>query len=502
MRLLDSHDSRSRLEHPAFARHMVLDYACFPDFSSQKGLVVVNRGQVATACKESGAYRDHTNVASWPRRPAHITLDTHGLFCSRWSPDCSMIAFTVDTDLYVIDSFTGKKVTSFPVHQETVTEVLWDPDCDPEELGFFTGSLDKTIRLWRNGRQVEVLKHHSNWIRALAYHDKLLISGCMSEEIVGWDRQSGTLKFRTSKLTSPDSHNQQNFINSLNYLSFAKTFGNSVFASATRDGRIQVFDSRLLGLSGGKSVFMFKAHNSKVNSVCFSESNMSMVTAGRDSSVRIWDVRKLPQYLECAERGTAPELSSVRDLSKHTCINYSIPAFFWGNEKLIVTGSENGSAYVYNVDDGTVANTISCGTDAVVHTSGSTDGTMRLITSGKDEMMIWSPCFDVASTFEGMMNFVPSELNDFAPRSDLSPEERAAIEVNRAVWEGVMRNHGDSVISMFQRHGWNMSDGFQDLLQRQNSGSPAEVADLLQFLSIYAQESSRVMGLQNARFRR
>ena len=54
---------------------------------------------------------------------------------------------------------------------------------------FYTSSLDKSIRLWRDYEVVDIYTEHSDWIRKidLSYLDRYLISGCVSGQIHVWD---------------------------------------------------------------------------------------------------------------------------------------------------------------------------------------------------------------------------------------------------------------------------------------------------------------------------
>jgi len=52
-----------------------------------------------------------------------------------------------------------------------------------------TGSLDKTLRVYKDYKNVGVFVDHKDWIRCLglSYDNFVLISGCVSASIVAWD---------------------------------------------------------------------------------------------------------------------------------------------------------------------------------------------------------------------------------------------------------------------------------------------------------------------------
>ncbi|EGR30327.1 hypothetical protein IMG5_134760 [Ichthyophthirius multifiliis] len=92
----------------------------------------------------------------------------------------------------------------------------------------------------------------------------------------------------------------------------------------------------------------FKTHTNKLNSFQFNQNDTQVITAGRDNSIRIWDLRYIKQsnYFD--------ESQCVQVFQQHKCQGYNIPAFYINGEKGIITGSENGKIIIYDISKGKV----------------------------------------------------------------------------------------------------------------------------------------------------
>src|SRR5690606_7923671 len=116
-----------------------------------------------------------------------------------------------------------------------------------------------------------------------------MVSGCVSSTICGWDVEAAKVVFRISHNPS----NNRNILNSVNSLNFANQNSN-VFVSGCRDGYVRLYDKR----TDKKCIMEFLAHGtllkpSKVNYVEFGIDDLMLISSGRDSCIRLWDVRNL-----------------------------------------------------------------------------------------------------------------------------------------------------------------------------------------------------------------
>ena len=110
--------------------------------------------------------------------------------------------------------------------------------------------------------------------------------------IKGWDVEMGKNVFVIQ------NRQQEAFLNTINSLKFSNGNenifvsgfkGNINFVLGTRDGLIKIFDFR----NTQKPAIEFFGHVTKLNSAMFNSSNQFLLSSGRDSVARLWDIRKL-----------------------------------------------------------------------------------------------------------------------------------------------------------------------------------------------------------------
>jgi WD40 repeat protein len=135
-------------------------------------------------------------------------------------------------------------------------------------------------------------------------------------------------------------------MNTINCLAFPKTSEN-IFLAGSRDGMVKAYDIRSNASDNGP-VLSFKAHSKKLNQVCFNSSDSLLLTSGRDSSIRLWDLR----FLRTDPSDYPSDLSFLSQYTSHLCVNYSIGASFLpstSDASFLLTGSEDSLIYVYDV---------------------------------------------------------------------------------------------------------------------------------------------------------
>lgn len=108
------------------------------------------------------------------------------------------------------------------------------------------------------------------------------------------------------------------------------------------------------------------AHGKKVNVALFTKDNTQILTAGRDNSIRLWDTRVYADCRQtiCKKNTIDPKVLQV--YNQHQCEGYNVSTCFMGNEKYIITGSEDNNAYIYETETGKVVKTLK-GNSNVVH---------------------------------------------------------------------------------------------------------------------------------------
>jgi WD40 repeat protein len=152
-----------------------------------------------------------------------------------WSGDNQRLAVAGGSpgeggEVIVFDTRTWRPVRTLRRHADVVYAVAWKPGT--RDLA--TGSLDKTVRLWKAdfGTCVGVLKDHADAVLSVVY--------------------------------SPDG---------------------KLFASGSADRSVKLFD-----VSTGKRLAALTAHQDAVTRVCFNHDGSLLATAGADKTLRVWKV--------------------------------------------------------------------------------------------------------------------------------------------------------------------------------------------------------------------
>lgn len=222
-----------------------------------------------------------------------------------------------------------------------------------------TCSLDKTIKLSKNFKVIKEYTAHNDWIRCIAVNNskKNFLSGCISSVIKYWDFEKGSIILTVD---NPPSNNETlNTVNSVKFLDNNE----SIFLTAYRDGYIRIYDVRTrskgsnLNNSNNNSSIMpvqaFKAHNNKLNCGKLSKSNNYILTSGRDSLGRLWDFRNLPiDSKEALDKNEIDKSKVITQYKGHKCSGFNIEIFYYNKENNVITGSEDGSIYIYDLFSG------------------------------------------------------------------------------------------------------------------------------------------------------
>lgn len=199
-------------------------------------------------------------------------------------------------------------------------------------------SLDKTIQLWKDFENKHTFLDHSDWVRCLSLSkdNKHFLSGCVSSVVKLWDLETQSV-VKTINNQNPDP----DLLNTVNSLMFMN-MDDHVFLCGLRNGTVKLFDTRVDTFN--HLTREFKAHKNKLNSIKFNHNDKYLLSSGRDSLCRLWDMRKLPI-------GENPDLNAnycVNEYKGHLCKGFNIETNFFCQEKYIVTGSEDSFIYIYD----------------------------------------------------------------------------------------------------------------------------------------------------------
>ncbi len=324
-----------------------------------------------------------------------------------------------DCKVRVFDVASGRLEGSVGGHSELVTSVCWlGPGSPAAGRGFFTSSLDKTVRLWLDYRPAGAWRDHGDWIRcmALAPAGETLLSGCVSSRVFGWDAATGRVKFRLALKGASKGGTggagagappgarlcNSTFDNSVNSLCFSPGSPN-LFVSGVREGTVCFWDARCLGQGPTASV---QAHDWKLNRVELARGGTLLATSGRDGALRMWDARKLgPAGLgrtrgegrPGAKRGHggAAKREILWEGRSHSCRSYNVGCTFLNGDHSVATGSEDGAVWVYDTDTGRPRRALT-GHTSVVHCVSAppaASGRMVLASCSIDSsnINVWTP---------------------------------------------------------------------------------------------------------------
>ncbi|KAL4497207.1 hypothetical protein ABPG72_019527 [Tetrahymena utriculariae] len=247
---------------------------------------------------------------------------------------------TQDHQIKIWGVLNQKQLGILQGHNEIVTCIVWFQGKEENEL-LATCSLDKTIKVWKGEECIDSLEEHQDWLRclSLSQDNTKMLSGCVGSNVYYWDLEKKKVLYRIKH-----NRNQEN-INTINALGFKSN--SSEFFVGTRDSIIQIYDVR----DTYKPTLKFYSHRKKLNSACFSENQYNILTSGRDSSLRLWDIRYIPTF---NESDLSEVKGYVQEYTQHRCEGYNIPALFMNNEESIITGSEDNRIIIYNTSNGEI----------------------------------------------------------------------------------------------------------------------------------------------------
>ena len=271
------------------------------------------------------------------------------IFCLNFNDTGNLMATSNQDHTMEIWNMNSKKLKQkISAHSEIVTDIeFFHGELDNQYM--LSSSLDKTIRLWKNLKCSHTFTEHSDWVRCLNVRqdNTQFLSGCVSSVIKLWDIPTQRV------IASVKNINQnQNILATVNSLSFLNENKN-LFLTGLRSGEVKLFDQRIKNKNDEFTknmgeVHSFKAHYQKLNNCILNSTDKYLVTSSRNSVIRLWDFRKLPNEND-TEEIIKKNQKYIYEYNQHKCVGYNIPCSFYNNEQYIITGSENYYFYIYDI---------------------------------------------------------------------------------------------------------------------------------------------------------
>lgn len=368
----------------------------------------------------------------------------------------------INMELWGVPQKKIKKI--FSDHKEVVTDVAFfhgEKDC----YNFLSCSLDKTIKLYKDFKNIVTFNEHNDWVRALAisYDNTQFLSGCVSSIVKLWDLNKKIVIGNINNQTDDNS----NFMNTVNSLKFFDS-NHNIFMIGFRSSDIKICDERIRGNNNNIAVVQtFKAHNQKLNTAKINKSEKYILTSGRDSSVRLWDFRKLPKK----EEKTKYEF--INEYNKHICTGYNVECNFYDNENYIMTGSETGSIFIYDVMNSSKYKEIKTHLKCINLIKEIPNQINSFAFVGLAESAIF-----ICNSEKNISKFYEKEENSNSEEDKYNLDDEDEIEdknqeICSSIVEDIMKDYGDIILKNFHKNNMTSNNGvnFVNMLEIvQNAG--------------------------------
>ena len=367
-----------------------------------------------------------------------------------------------------------KKVISD--HKEIVSDAVFLHG-ENNNSSFLTGSLDRTIKLYKNFENVHTFYEHNDWVRALniSYDNNYFLSGCVSSVVKLWDLNK---KIVIGNIINQNEN--QNFMNTVNSLSFFRT-NPHLFLIGYRSGDIKICDIRASYANTDKinqiSVTQtFKAHSQKLNTAKLNQSDRYILTSGRDSTLRLWDMRKIPEEKNISNNINNNDYNHnfINEYNKHKCTGYNVECNFYHEEKYLITGSETGTIIIYDIFNPNKYKEIKTHLKCVnlVKQIPNNSNSFAFAGLAENAVFIYDSIKNISKFYNKDENNISEEEKYLMDDEDDMVQDKSQEILNNII-EDIMKEHGDVILKTFHKNNMTYNNGinFANFLQMmQNSG--------------------------------
>ncbi|KAI4371363.1 hypothetical protein MLD38_019608 [Melastoma candidum] len=191
------------------------------------------------------------------------------------SSDASFLACACGSSVNLVDASNSSIRSSIDCGSD-VTAISLSPD----DRVLFSADHSRQIRVWEvsTSKCLRSWKGHDGPVMSMACHASggLLATGGVDRKVLLWDVDGGFC-----------THFFRGHEGVVTVIAFHPNPETSLVLSGCDDGTIRVWN-----LFSKKSVSVLREHNSRVTSLTFSEDGWTLLAAGRDKVVSMWDLHK------------------------------------------------------------------------------------------------------------------------------------------------------------------------------------------------------------------
>ncbi|XP_033736597.1 WD repeat domain-containing protein 83-like [Pecten maximus] len=187
---------------------------------------------------------------------------------------------------------------------------------------------------------------------------------------------------------------------------------NSQICSGGMDKTVMLFD-----VATGKAVRKYRGHAGTVNCVKFNEESTLILSGSIDSTVRIWDCRTkkmepIQKFLDFPHKnpnkkkfvlirffprvrggltgfwGKGGEMM-LNEYKGHKNNNYRLDSCLNVQDTHVLSGSEDGSVYIWGLVEAKILKKLAHGSDKAIHSLAFHPEDTCLLTASMDKMYVW-----------------------------------------------------------------------------------------------------------------
>ena len=392
-----------------------------------------------------------------------INSDGGCIFTLNFNDSGNIMAASNPRNLEIWDVTKRKVKKIISDHKEITSDVAFLHGGE-NNSNFLTGSLDKTIKLYKNFQNIYTFHEHNDWVRALSisYDNHFFLSGCVSSVVKLWDLNT---KIVIGNIIN--TNESQDFMNTVNSLSFLRTNPN-LFMVGLRSGDVKFFDMRInLSNNNIGVILSFKAHNKKLNTAKLNKNDTYILTSGRDSTLRLWDFRKIGESTPILGTKNDYNRNFINEYQKHKCTGYNVECNFYNEEKYLITGSETGSIFIYDILNKNIYKEIKTHLKCINLVKEIPNYSNAFAFSGLAEnaVFIYDSVKNINKLYDNEDNSYTDEEKYIIDDDDTKQDK--SQELCNNIIEDIMKEYGDAILKTFHKNNVTQNSGinFINLMQ-------------------------------------